>query len=93
MDLTFSACLARLFAPLVTPILDSNMYVQQTGKAAAIRIEVASFKICEPDDAVLTKVRGAFEACARLIRFYRHNRETLDKAAAASLPPFRPTGT
>jgi hypothetical protein len=90
MDLTFSTCLARLFAPLVTPILGSEMYVQQTGKAAAIRIEVPSFKICEPDDAVLTKVRGAFEACVRLIHFYRQNGEILDKAAAASVPPFRP---
>jgi hypothetical protein len=90
MDLTFSACLARLFAPLVTPILGSKMYVQQTGKAAAIRIEVAPFTICEPDDAALTKVRGAFEACVRLIHFYRQNREILDKTAATSVPPFRP---
>ncbi len=90
MDLTFSACLARLFAPQVGPILGDKMYVQQTGKAAAIRIEVAPFKICELNDAVLAKVREAFEACVRLIRFYRQNRETLDRAAAASVPPFRP---
>jgi hypothetical protein len=88
MDLTFSTCLARLFAPVVTPILGSKMYVQQTGKATAIRIEVASFKIGEPDAAVLAKVRGAFGACVRLIDFYRQNREILDKAAASSLPSF-----
>lgn len=86
VDLTFSACLAGLFAPRVSAVLERDMYVQQTGKAAAIRIEVPSFEICEPNDAVLMKVRTAFSACVRLIRFYRQNRMLLNEAAAASLP-------
>jgi len=86
VDLTFGACLARLFAPRVSAVLEKDMFVQQTGKATAIRIEVPSFEICELDDAVLTKVRAAFGACVRLIQFYRQNRMLLDEAAAASLP-------
>jgi hypothetical protein len=86
VDLTFSTCLARLFAPRLSAVLEKDMYVQQTGKATAIRIEVPSFEICEPNDAVLTKVRAAFGACVRLIQFYRQNRMLLNEAAAAALP-------
>ncbi len=84
VDLKFSACLARLFAPMVAAVLEKDMYVQQTGKAVAIRIKVPSFEVCEPNDAALTKVRAAFCACVRLIRFYRQNRMLLNEAAAAS---------
>jgi len=86
VDLTFSACLARLFAPRVMGVLEKDMLVQQTGKAAAIRIEVPSFEVCEPNDAVLTKVHAAFGACVRLVRFYRQSRMLLNEAAAASVP-------
>jgi hypothetical protein len=86
IDLTFSACLARLFAPRVAAVLEKDMYVRQKGKAAAIGIEVPSFEICEWDDAVLMKVRAAFSACVRLIQFYRQNSTLLNEAAAASLP-------
>jgi hypothetical protein len=86
VDLTFSACLARLFAARVSAVLEKDMFVQQTGRATAIRIEVASFEICEPNDAVLMKVRTALSACVRLIRFYRQNSTLLQEAAAASLP-------
>lgn len=86
VDLTFSACLARLFAPRVSAVLEKDMCVQQTGKAAAIRIEVPSFEICELNDEVLMKLRAAFTACVRLIRFYLQNRLQLNEAAAASLP-------
>jgi hypothetical protein len=86
VDLKFSACLARLFAPRLSAALEEDMYVLQTGKAAAIRIEVPSFEICQPNDAVLANVRAAFGACVRLIRFYRQNRLLLNEAAAASVP-------
>ena len=86
VDLKFSACLARLFAPRVLPVLEKDMHVRQAGKATAIRVEVPSFEICEPNDVVLTKVRVAFSACVRLIRFYRQNRTLLNEAAAASVP-------
>jgi hypothetical protein len=88
MDLTFASCLARLTLPLVRPVLSEEMSVLQTGKSAAIRIVVEPIKICEPYEAEMTKVRVAFEACVRLIRFYRQNREILTQAVAASLPPF-----
>jgi hypothetical protein len=45
------------------------------------------FKVSEPADTLLPKVRAAFAACVRLIRFYRQNRENLDKAASESVPP------
>jgi hypothetical protein len=86
VDLKFSGCLARLFAPRVLAVLEKDMHVRQTGKATAIRIDVPSFEICEPNDAVLTKVRAAFGACVRLIRFYRLNRPLLNEAAAAAVP-------
>ena len=86
MDLTFTACLARLFLPQVAPILDGTMTVHQTGKSTAIRLEVEPFAICEPNEAVLAKLRAAFGECVRLIHLYRQNRQALLKAAAASLP-------
>jgi hypothetical protein len=86
MDLTFTASLARLFSPLVKPLLKDGMTVHQTGSSAAIRIVVEGFKVSKPEETVLSKVRAAFAACVRLIHFYRQNRETLDKAAAESLP-------
>lgn len=87
MDLTFTGSLVRLLAPLVRSFLEADMTVHQTGKSAAIRIRVEGFKIAEPRETVLFKVRSAFEACVRLIRFYRGNREILDKAACQCLPP------
>jgi hypothetical protein len=85
MDLTFTASLARLFSPLVNPLLEPDMTVNQTGRSAAIRIVVESFKPSDPNEAVLGKVRVAFAACVRLVRFYRQNREALNKAAYESL--------
>ena len=86
MDLTFTGSLARLFSPLVRAVLEDDMTVHQTGKSAAIRIGVEGFRVSLPDEALMSKVRAAFAACVRLIRFYRQNREILDKAASESLP-------
>jgi len=86
MDLTFTACRAHLFQPQVKTILDSTMSVHQTAKSTAIRINVDPFIVCEPDEAVLAKVRAAFAACVRLISFYRNNREVLNNAAAMAVP-------
>jgi hypothetical protein len=86
VDLKFSTCLARLFQPMVSAVLEKDMYVLQAGRSVAIRIEVPSFEICEPNDEALVKVRTAFSACVRLIRFYRQNRMLLDEAATASVP-------
>jgi hypothetical protein len=86
IDLTFSNCLTRLFQPQVKAILAGSMSVHQTGKSSVIRIEVEGFNICQPDKAVLEKVRAAFSASVRLIRFYRENQKFLDAAAKASLP-------
>lgn len=86
MDLTFTATVARLFVPLVKQLLEGDMTVHQTGRSAAIRIEVEGFKVTEPSEEVLSKVRRAFAACVRLVRFYRMNRDALNDAAAKSLP-------
>jgi hypothetical protein len=86
MDLTFTGSAARLFSPLVHPYLENDMTVHQTGKSAAIRIRVEGFEVSEPLGTVLPKVRAAFTACVRLIRFYRQNCKILDKAASESVP-------
>jgi hypothetical protein len=85
IDLTFTGSTAHLFSPLVQPLLEDDMTVHQTGKSAAIRIRVEGFKVSEPTDAMLEKVRNAFSASTRLIRFYRQHRETLDRAASESV--------
>jgi hypothetical protein len=84
MDLTFTGSLARLFSPLVKPLLEDDMTVHQTGKSAAIRIQVEGFKVS--DEAALPKIHAAFAACVRLIKFYRQNKDLLDKISADSLP-------
>ena len=86
IDLTFTSSLARLFSPLVKPLLENDMTVHQTGKSAAVRIVVEGFKVSEPEGAALSKVRAAFAASVRLVQFYRQHRETLNNAAAESLP-------
>ena len=80
MDLTFSGTNAYLFRDRVISLLDQDMTVHQTSASAAIRLEVGGFR---PSDGVvdgLPSVRRAFEACARLITFYRANRADLDAA-------------
>ena len=81
MDLTFSNTRAHFFRDRIISLLDPDMTVHQTSASAAIRIEVAGFG---PDEGVVDgmhKVRRAFEACARLIAFYRANRAALNTAA------------
>jgi hypothetical protein len=87
IDLTFTACAVRLFSPLVQLLLEDDMTVHQTSKSAAIRIRVEGFKVSEPEDGVMEKMRNAFSASTRLIRFYRQHREALDTAASQSVPP------
>ena len=87
MDLTFTSCVAHLFQPQVKSFLESGMSVHQTGKSAAIRVEVDPFIVSEPDDLVLSKVRAAFAASVKLIHFYRENGEALSRAAVTSIPP------
>jgi len=84
-DLTFTGSTAYRLAPLVTPILEPDMTVHQTGKSAAVRIAVEGFQVSEAPEVSMPKVRAAFTACERLIRFYRRHRDTLDRAAAASV--------
>jgi hypothetical protein len=86
VDLTFTDSLQRLFSPRVRPFLEDGMEIHQTGKSAAIRIEVVGFEVADPDEAAMSKVRAAFAACVKLIRFYRQNRAALDRAASESIP-------
>lgn len=82
MDLTFSGTRAYLFGERIADLLEAGMTVHQTSASTAVRLEVDGF---HPSDGVedgLVRVRAAFEACARLIRFYRTNRAALDAAAA-----------
>jgi hypothetical protein len=86
VDLTFTGTLARIFSPLVRQLLEDDMEIYQTGKSAAIRLVTYGFEVAEPDDTVMAKVRAAFAAAVKLIRFYRQNRDALDRAASESLP-------
>jgi hypothetical protein len=86
MDLTFSGSLAHRFSPSVQSLPECNMTVHQTGRSAAIRMEVEGVKVSVQDQIALSKVRAGFAACVHLIRFYRKYREILDKAASESLP-------
>lgn len=85
-DLTFSGILCRLFAPLVSPFLESDMTSHQTGRSTVIRLKIPSFGISAFDPKAEENVRAAFTACTRLIRFYRKHRLALDLAASRSLP-------
>jgi hypothetical protein len=85
MDLTFTACFARLFLPKIRSILAGDMTVHQTGKSTAIRIQVEAVEIRDLDDAVLAQIRNAFTACVRLVQFYRKNRQILDEVASLSV--------
>jgi hypothetical protein len=85
MDLTFTACFARLFLPKIRSILAGDMTVHQTGKSTAIRIQVEAVEIRDLDDAVLAQIRNAFAACVRLVQFYRKNRQILDEVASLSV--------
>ena len=84
MDLTFSGAGAHRFHGLVSHLLERRMTVHQTGKSAAIRIQVSGFNPVETFERQVSTVRSAFEACADLIRFYRENRSVLDSACEAS---------
>jgi hypothetical protein len=86
MDLTFTGCRSFRFEPLAKPLLERDMTIHQTGKSAAIRIKVDKFELSEPWETGQVRVRAAFAACERLIRFYRTHREALDRAASESLP-------
>ncbi|MET3364703.1 hypothetical protein [Bradyrhizobium ottawaense] len=86
MDLTFTGSLAHRFADEVAPLLQRDMTVHQTGKSAAIRIKVEGFKVSEPWELSEPKVREAFRASERLIKFFRENRAKLEIASSKSLP-------
>jgi hypothetical protein len=86
VDLTFTGSSAAPFAAAVASLLEPGMAIHQTGKSAAIRIEVEGFKPREPIDVGLPKVRQAFAASAALVTFYRAHRQQLDQSARAAVP-------
>jgi hypothetical protein len=86
VDLTFTSSIAHLFFEEITPILEDDMTVHQTGKSAAIRIVVEGFKSSEPWESAGLRVENAFLASERLIKFFRLNRILLVHAASNSIP-------
>jgi hypothetical protein len=86
MDLTFTNTRDYLLKPRVQCLLEEGMDLVQTGKSAAIRLSVDGFKVREFDDAIRVKLRAAFAACVRLIRFYRKHHDVLITSAAESQP-------
>jgi hypothetical protein len=89
MDLTFSNVKAHCFGERIKHVLESDMTVHQTAASAAIRLEVQGFSISDGLDECLARVRGAFEASERLIRFFRANRTLLEDASEACQGPVR----
>jgi hypothetical protein len=86
IDLTFTGSSAATFFEDVSPLLEPLMSIHQTGKSAAIRIEVEGFKTQEPLSVGIPKVRQAFAAAANLISFYRNHQQRLDQAARNAVP-------
>ena len=85
MDLTLDRCVAHKIEEHIRLLLESDMTVHQTCKSASIRLNVSGFSVSEPLETSLPKVREAFDACPRLIKFYRTNRQALDLAAGACI--------
>ena len=86
IDLTFTGSDAAAFFEDISALLEAGMSIHQTGKSAAIRIEVEGFKTHEPLPMGIPKVRQAFAAAASLISFYRNHRQRLDQAARKAVP-------
>jgi hypothetical protein len=85
MDLTFSGSRNYLMHALVNDLLEPGMSLHQTGKSAAIHLETDPFSISDGPVIGETRIRPALAACARLIRFYRKNKQSLDEAARKSI--------
>ena len=81
MDLTFTGVTAHQFHQRVSHLLEPEMTIHQTAASAAVRLEVAGFTISEGLEIGLPKLKAAFQACERLIQFYRTHRTALDFAA------------
>jgi len=86
MDLTFTKSEYHLFSPLVVGILEEGMSVISVGDSSAIRIKVEGFKVGEVDEAVRKRIRGAFGASVRRIKFFRSPRDLLTQAADETQP-------
>lgn len=86
VDLTFTRTTAHRFHQQVKAMLTDGMSIHQTGEAAAIRIETDGFAVTDESELGLSRVRSAFSASARLIEFYRENRDELDRAARQATP-------
>lgn len=86
IDLTFTSTTTPTFHARVRDLLGDGMSIHKTGASTAIRLAVEGFRTEEVLEEALPKVRAAFEAADRLIRFYREYRQALDDAAAAATP-------
>ena len=86
VDLTFTKTTAHRFHQQVNAMLTDGMSIHQTGEATAIRVETDGFAMTDEIELGLVRVRSAFSASARLIEFYRRNRDKLDRAAFEATP-------
>jgi len=84
MDLTFTGASNYKMAQMVEGLMEPDMDLVKTGKSTAIRLQVEKFDVCEINDEVKNKLRTAFGACVRLIRFFGKHRDLLIRAAADS---------
>ena len=85
-DLTFTHTTAYVFAEKVSKILEPDMTIHQAGVATVIRVGVEPYNVEDGVESGMPKVRRAFQAAERLLRFYRQHKAQLDKAAADATP-------
>jgi hypothetical protein len=89
IDLTFGNTTAHVFDDRISSLLEEGMTVHQTGEAAAIRIKAPAFHVEDGIEVGLPKVKAAFEAASRLVKFYKGHSKELDQYAAAATPAFQ----
>jgi hypothetical protein len=80
----------RQFRDAIQPLLIDGMKIDEFGGSAAIWVTTPAFKVEDGLETGLPKVRKAFEASERLIKFYRTHRQALHAAASAATPPVTP---
>jgi hypothetical protein len=88
IDLTFGKTTAHVFGDCISSLLEEGMAVHQAGESAAIRIKAPAFHVEDGIGAGLPKVKAAFEAASRLIKFYKGHHQELDQYAAQATSTF-----
>jgi hypothetical protein len=77
VDLTFPYTQATLLEP-IEPYLEAGMRIEQTGKSAAVRLEVSKIDQFNDFDQERAKVAEGLTAARKLLNFYTRERSRLE---------------